>query len=95
MTYMPFGIGPRNCIGSRFALCELKLLLYQILLHNEVSISEKSRFPVKLAPESMNLKIDGGHWLKFKSRNKVLFSCKYHHRRHQSAFLYCWKYASH
>ncbi|XP_050345946.1 cytochrome P450 9e2-like [Nymphalis io] len=68
MTYMPFGVGPRNCIGSRFALCELKVLLYQILLHTEVLVSEKTRIPVKLAPESFNPRIDGGHWLKFKAR---------------------------
>ncbi|KPJ12395.1 Cytochrome P450 9e2 [Papilio machaon] len=30
-TYMPFGLGPRNCIGSRFALCEVKVLLYQVV----------------------------------------------------------------
>ncbi|XP_045448416.1 cytochrome P450 9e2-like [Melitaea cinxia] len=67
-TYMPFGIGPRNCIGSRFALCELKMLLYQILLHMEVSPSEKTCIPAKLSPESFNPRMEGGHWLKFQMR---------------------------
>lgn len=68
MAYMPFGVGPRNCIGSRFALCELKVLLYQILLHMEVSPSKKTKLPSTLSKESFNPKLDGGHWLRFKMR---------------------------
>ncbi|CAH2269488.1 jg27297 [Pararge aegeria aegeria] len=68
MAYMPFGLGPRNCIGSRFALCEVKVLLYQILLHFEVSPSAKTQLPSRLSTESFNPRLVGGHWLTFKSR---------------------------
>ncbi|KAJ8728454.1 hypothetical protein PYW08_016839 [Mythimna loreyi] len=68
-AYMPFGVGPRNCIGSRFALCEIKVLAYQILLHLEVSPCEKTTIPAKLCKNNFNIRLEGGHWLRFRARN--------------------------
>ena len=41
-AYMPFGYGPRNCIGMRFALLEVKMALIEII----------SKFRIVLAPET-------------------------------------------
>ena len=41
-AYMPFGYGPRNCIGMRFALLEVKMALIEIV----------SKFRIVLAPET-------------------------------------------
>lgn len=37
MAFMPFGTGPRTCIGSSFALQELVLVLATVLQHHELS----------------------------------------------------------
>nr|XP_026327064.1 cytochrome P450 9e2-like [Hyposmocoma kahamanoa] len=67
-TYMPFGLGPRNCIGSRFALCEVKVMAYQIINLFEISPSNRTTIPPKLDPSSHNIRLKGGHWIRFKTR---------------------------
>ncbi|KAI8436354.1 hypothetical protein MSG28_004388 [Choristoneura fumiferana] len=68
-TYMPFGLGPRNCIGSRFALCEVKVMAYQLMQHIEVTPCEKTTIPLRLCKkEGFRMWMEGGHWLRFRSR---------------------------
>lgn len=47
-TYMPFGAGPRICIGNRFALVEIKALLFNLLLNFEIVPTKKTTVPLAL-----------------------------------------------
>lgn len=49
-TYLPFGSGPRNCIGSRFALMELKAFLFYMLTTFTFKVAETSTVPLVLEP---------------------------------------------
>ncbi|CAG0888446.1 unnamed protein product [Darwinula stevensoni] len=52
MTYLPFGHGPRHCIGMRFAQTEIKLALCHVLSQFKLSSSSQTQLnlqvPVKL-----------------------------------------------
>lgn len=69
-TYLPFGMGPRNCIGSRFALLEFKTLFFQLLLNFELVPIKKTNIPLRISKTSFNLQAEGGNWLGFKPIKK-------------------------
>lgn len=66
--YMPFGMGPRNCIGSRFALMEIKAIMYALLLNFSIERNEKTQVPLKLAKGFVGLQVENGLHLRFKKR---------------------------
>lgn len=47
-SYVPFGAGPRNCIGLRFALLEAKLAAVRMLAKFRVSRSPNTKVPLEL-----------------------------------------------
>ncbi|VVC43867.1 Cytochrome P450, E-class, group I,Cytochrome P450,Cytochrome P450, conserved site [Cinara cedri] len=65
-TYLPFGDGPRICIGKRFAELEMKLALVEILSKFEVEPCEKTEIPIKFSKQALIVMPENGIWLKFK-----------------------------
>ncbi|XP_076416751.1 cytochrome P450 3A13-like isoform X2 [Peromyscus maniculatus bairdii] len=48
-TYLPFGYGPRQCIGMRFAFINLKLAIVKILQNFSLYPCEETEVPLKLS----------------------------------------------
>lgn len=67
-TYMPFGAGPRNCIGSRFALMECKAFLYYLLTSFTFEVAETSTVPLVLEPNNFTLQPKNGFNVHLKPR---------------------------
>ncbi|KAL0841594.1 hypothetical protein ABMA28_015253 [Loxostege sticticalis] len=68
-TFMPFGMGPRACIGSRFALLELKVLVFNVVLHFKILKCKKTVEPIKLKALDFEIKADGGSWVRLEARS--------------------------
>ena len=54
-TYLPFGAGPRNCIGMRFALLEAKLAVAHLVMNFKFSPDSKTDIPLDVMNSSFLL----------------------------------------
>ncbi|KAF2359251.1 Cytochrome P450 [Trinorchestia longiramus] len=48
MAYLPFGAGPRNCVGMRFGQLEAKLAIAKIILNYELELAPETEDPPPL-----------------------------------------------
>ncbi|KAG7170940.1 cytochrome P450 6j1-like [Homarus americanus] len=68
-TYLPFGAGPRSCIGMRFALLSVKVGLVSLLSNLEVQPCPSSPHPLPLDPRVLTLQPKDGVYVNLKSIN--------------------------
>ncbi|KAL9693610.1 hypothetical protein quinque_012895 [Culex quinquefasciatus] len=62
-AFLPFGDGPRNCIGLRFALLEVKFGIAVLLSKFRFSPSAKMILPLELDISAPMMAAKGGVWL--------------------------------
>lgn len=66
-TYIPFGLGPRKCIGNRFVLMEAKILFVNLIRNFILIKSEKTKHPLEFE-KGFNFIVKGEFLIKFQKR---------------------------
>jgi len=67
-VYLPFGEGPRICIGMRFGQMQTKVGLVSLLSKYQISVSKKTPVPIAIDPNTFTLSPLGGMWLQIRKR---------------------------
>ncbi|XP_076652132.1 cytochrome P450 9e2-like [Halictus rubicundus] len=67
-AYIPFGMGPRMCIGNRFALTEMKVIIFHILARCDLKPCPKTQNPLKLSFNVIGNAAKDGYWFKVEPR---------------------------
>ncbi|XP_030243644.1 probable cytochrome P450 6t1 [Drosophila navojoa] len=65
MTYLPFGAGPRGCLGTLLGLLEIKVGLFYILKNYRVESCPRTLPEMKFDAKSFVLTAAGGTYLRF------------------------------
>ncbi|XP_037512379.1 cytochrome P450 3A7 [Rhipicephalus sanguineus] len=67
-AFLPFGLGPRVCIGKRFALLELKMAACRVLREYHLLRCEETQEPLKLTVPSVIINPERGVTVKLQRR---------------------------
>lgn len=73
-TYMPFGLGPRGCIGERFAMLQTKIGLVNFLRNHRVSLMENDQNNIRSKFSTVKDPINLHNPLKLNPRALILQS---------------------
>ena len=69
-AYLPFGFGPRSCIGMRLAVLVVKMAIVTLLQRYKIEPSEKLKIPPKIS-KTVIVKPEDGMWLKLIKRSTM------------------------
>jgi len=58
-AWMPFGVGPRNCVGLRFAMMEAKLALGKLIKNFRIEQCPETEVPLKVAEQAVVTPMNG------------------------------------
>lgn len=64
VLWLPFGDGPRNCVGLRFGMMQARVGLVMLLNNFEFSRCSKTSVPLTLKKDAFILTNDGGIYFK-------------------------------
>ncbi|XP_030388436.1 uncharacterized protein LOC115634698 [Scaptodrosophila lebanonensis] len=70
-TYLPFGVGPRNCIGNRFALMEVKSIIYHLVLNFNLVPAAKTVRDMLKNITGLRFQPKDKFWLKYVPRERT------------------------
>ncbi|XP_012226591.1 cytochrome P450 6j1-like [Linepithema humile] len=65
-TFLPFGEGPRICVGMRMGLLQMKACLATLVRKYTLELSPKTKEPLKMLPGSFLTAPVGGLWVNIK-----------------------------
>ncbi|XP_075145788.1 cytochrome P450 6g1-like [Haematobia irritans] len=60
MTFLPFGAGPRKCLGYQLAMLQVKVFLMNFLKNHKVQVCNKTPLNGELEAKSLILQVKGG-----------------------------------
>ena len=63
MTFLPFGEGPRICVGMRMALLQVKACLATLMNNYKLELSPRTQVPLKMSPHYFFPEPIGGNWV--------------------------------
>ncbi|KAB0796013.1 hypothetical protein PPYR_10074 [Photinus pyralis] len=72
-TYQPFGIGPRHCIGNKFALMEVKTGIVSLLSRFQIVPVSKTVIPFVQAKNSIPLRSANDYWFGLRRRDNGFY----------------------
>ncbi|KAF3430496.1 hypothetical protein E2986_13931 [Frieseomelitta varia] len=67
-AFLPFGLGPRMCIGNRFALTEMKVLFSHVLAKCNIRLAPRTITPLQFEKGVFSVTGRNGFWLAIEPR---------------------------